>query len=208
MSPIFLNTFNHNDMAELCSNICITGGINGICESGKGGIVQVAITNWANDLFTIYDDTDSSSLKPQSRKKYVTAPITGGVCGTTNGWYKFTFKRNTGSMSSTLNVDETNGISFVQTDLNMIFSRMEQEKRLDIVSLCQSPCGVIVKDANGQYWAMGVYEPVYVSAGEGVTGTNRTDANQYSVTLTDYSHEFPFPVKAELAEQIFAAAKL
>lgn len=196
-------------MAEICSNICITGGIDGQCESGKGGITQVVITNWAADLFTIFDENGYNGDEKTGRDKYVTAPITGGVCGVgenNNGWYKFTFRRNVGSLTSTLNIDEANGTKYVQTDLSLAFSRMEMEKRLDIVSLCQTPSAAIVKDANGQYWALGVYEPVYVSAGEGATGTNRTDANQYSLTLTDYSVDFPLAVDPTMAESIFAAA--
>lgn len=196
-------------MAEICSNICLSGGIDGRCESGKGGIIEVAITNWSSDLYTIYDasgNVSSSDEFDPDHKKYVIAPTSGATCGGTAGWYKFTFRRNTGSMSSTLNIDETNGTNYVQTDLNLVFSRMEMEKRLEIVALCQTPSAMVVKDANGNYWALGVDEPVYASAGEGVTGTNRTDANQYSLTLTDYSTEFPLPVDPTNGENILAAA--
>lgn len=178
----------------LCSNICLNGGIDGRCESGMGGIVEVAITNWADNVFTAYTPTDSSTAG-ENIYSYVMADVNGGTCGGSEAWYKFTFRRNTGNMTSTLNIDDTAGVSYVQTDLQLTFGRMDQGKRLEIVGLTQAPTAVVVKDANGNYWALGVNEPVSATAGEGVTGTNRTDSNHYSVTLTDMSETFPLPVK-------------
>lgn len=180
----------------LCSNICLNGGIDGRCETGMGGIIEVAISNWATNLFTKHSEGENPETPGANGPvSYVTADTAGGTCGTVSAWYKFTFRRNTGNMTSTLNIDDTAGVSFVQTDLQLIFGRMDQAKRLEIVSLTQAPCAIVVKDSNNNYWALGVDEPVTASAGEGVTGTNRTDSNHYSVTLTDISETFPLPVQ-------------
>lgn len=178
----------------LCSNICLNGGIDGRCESGMGGIIEVAITNWADSVFTAYTD-GTITTEGDNAYSYVMADTAGGTCESTSAWYKFTFRRNTGNMTSTLNVDDASGVSFVQTDLQLTFGRMDQGKRLEIVGLTQAPTAAVVKDANGNFWALGVNEPVSATAGEGVTGTNRTDSNHYSVTLTDMSETFPLPVK-------------
>ena len=135
---------------------------------------------------------------------YVVGDVDGGVCQDSSSWYKFTFRRNTANMTSTLNIDDANGINYVQTDLQLVFSRMDLSKRLEIIGLSQAPSAAVVKDANGNYWALGYNEPVIASAGEGATGTNRSDSNHYSLTLTDISETFPLPVQN--GEAIMASA--
>ena len=73
----------------------------------------------------------------------------------------------------------------------MVFNRMETTKRIEITALAQGELVVIVKDANGLYWLLGEYEPVVISAGDGLTGTARADRNGYSITLQDNSPEMP-----------------
>lgn len=174
-------------MAEYCSNICLTSGINTVCDTGMGGIVELAVSNWAPNMFI--KGGSGTNLT------YVTADINGGVCASTNNWFKFTFKRNTASMTSTATVDEANGVRFVQTELNFNMNHMNEEKHQLISELMKSPTAVVVHDTNNEYWALGIDEPVFFTAGEGTTGTNRTDANQYTVTLTDVSDEYPYPVR-------------
>lgn len=178
-------------MSEYCSNVCLTFGLNSVCDNGMGGIVEVAVTNWAPNLFIKQKDTPSST-----NYTYVTTDaVEGGKCGESDVWYKFSFRRNTGSMSSTANVDEANGVRFIETELNLAFNRMDKVKRESMMELMKSPCACVVQDTNNNYWALGVDEPVVFTAGEGVTGTNRTDANQYTLTLTDISEEYPWPVQ-------------
>lgn len=178
----------------VCSNICIERSIVTDCGSSMGGIVEVVITNWSDKTFT-----------PSEKNPGKVEAGTGAVCGQEQGiWYLYEFRRGTSSLSSTLNIDEANGTNYVSTELVMTFNRMEADKRLAITALAQAPMAVIVKDANGKYWALGNDEPVYASAGEGVTGTSRTDSNHYSITLLDNSAQFPFEVVNGAA--IFEAA--
>lgn len=171
----------------VCSNICLKGGINGMCDTSMGGIVEVAITNWAENLFT-YNATEA-------KVGTVTASQEGGQCDSSTDWYKFTFRKGTGTMTSTLNVDDANGVTYVSTELALQFAKMETAKRVEIMSLVQAPVAIVVKDANGKYWALGYNEPVTVSAGEGATGQARGDSNHYSITLLDNSLEMPYEVE-------------
>lgn len=108
-----------------------------------------------------------------------------------DSFVKYNFRKNTASMTSTLNVDAANGINFVSTELNMVFGKMETSKRVEIQSLVLAEVFAIVKDANGKYWFLGKDEGVSATAGTGQTGTVKTDANSYNITLTDESLEFP-----------------
>ena len=62
----------------------------------------------------------------------------------------------------------------------------------------------IVKDANGKYWYLGKDEPVNASAGDGQTGTARSDANRYTITLQDQSKEMPYEVDPSIVDALVA----
>lgn len=106
----------------------------------------------------------------------------------------FFFNRNTGSMTSNYTLDPATGVRFVTTDLALQFNRMETAKRVEMTALAQNELALIVKDANGKYWLLGKDEPVMATAGEGVTGTARSDRNGYGITLQDTSLEMPYEV--------------
>ena len=158
-------------MACSCSNQTIAGLCRD-CEGSLGGIVTVYLANYKEGIFTI---TSGAVSEVDSAVSF----------------YEYQFRKNTGSMTSTLNIDPANGVNFVQTDLNLIFSRMETKKRIEMAALSVGQLAGIVKDANGKYYALGVSEPLEASAGDGQTGTARTDGNRYSITLTDNQESFP-----------------
>ena len=64
---------------------------------------------------------------------------------------------------------------------------------------------VVVKDANGLYWAFGVEEPVNASAGSAATGVARGDANQYTITLLDNAASFPLALAPSAITALEAA---
>ena len=155
-----------------CSQI--NAGINARCDTSMGGIIEVAIANYDPAIFTLSTNNVSASVE---------APVK---------WYGFRFRKGTSSMTSTLNIDDANGVNYVSTELTMIFGKMDTEKR--IAGLAAGEVVAVVKDANGKYWALGYDEPVTASAGEGVTGTARGDGNHYSITLLDNATTFPYEV--------------
>ena len=158
-------------MACTCSAQTIAGLCKD-CEGSLGGIVTVYLANWQEGIFTISSGAVSA----------VNSAVT---------FYEYQFRKNTGSMTSTLNIDPANGVNFVQTDLNLVFSRMETKKRIEMAALSVGQLAGIVKDANGKYYALGVSEPIEASAGTGETGVARTDGNKYTITLTDNQLSFP-----------------
>ena len=113
---------------------------------------------------------------------------------------EYAFPRNTGSMSSTYQINAENGTRYVQTDVVMVFNRMETAKRVEMTALAQNDLVLIVEDANGKCWLLGKDEPVRATAGDGMTGTARADRNGYSITLQDNSHEMPYEVDEKIIE--------
>ena len=149
-----------------------------------GGILEVLLAN--------REDVASVSAE--------TGKISGITMEASAKFKRYTFARNTGSMTSTYTIDQASGVKYVTTDLVLQFNRMETTKRVEITALSVNDLVAIVKDANGVYWYLGFDEPVNASAGDGQTGTARGDANRYSITLQDISKEMPMEVDASVIE--------
>jgi len=152
-------------------------GISRDCLGNNGGIAAVWLANFDN----------VSSLTEAS------GAITAITMANSEKFKKYVFPRNTSSMSSNYAVSSENGTSYVETDLVMVFTRMDTSKRLEIVALAQGNLVAIVEDNNGNKWYLGHDYPVTINAGSGESGTARGDRNGYSITLRDESQQLPFP---------------
>ena len=73
---------------------------------------------------------------------------------------------------------------------------------MEIAKLSLGELRVIVKDANGKYWFLGMEEFVSATSGSAETGTNRTDGNKYQIVLTDYSSSYPYEVDPSIVAGI------
>lgn len=145
------------------------------CATSKGGVAEVYLAN--------YDDVSAITVTD--------GQVTGITMATGKKFKRYYFRPGTSSMTFTLNLDVAAGVNFVQTLLNMLFSRMETTKRIEMSALAVNDLRGIVKDSNGVYWLLGEEEPMIANAGDGQTGTAKTDANRYSITLEDNNTSFP-----------------
>lgn len=165
-------------------------GIAASCETNVGGIREVYICN--------YDDVTEFEVDS------TTNMIDTITMAQSAKFKQYFFKKNTSSLTSTLNVDPTAGINFVQSDLALVFAKQETTKRMEIAKLSLGELRVIVKDANGKYWFLGAEEFVSATAGTAETGVNRTDGNRYTITLTDYSSSYPYEVDPTIIAALLA----
>ncbi len=152
------------------------------CSPSMGGIAEVLLAN-REDVSAVTADTGK---------------VTEITMASSAKFKRYTFARNTGSMTSTYTIDQASGVRYVTTDLLLQFNRMETAKRVEISALAVNDLVAIVKDANGIYWYLGYDEPVNASAGDGQTGTARGDANRYTITLQDNSKEMPMEVDSTI----------
>ena len=149
------------------------------CAPSLGGIVEVLAAN--------RDEIGEITITEEK------------VSAIANGKFKrYQFNRNTGSMTSTYNINLENGTKYVSTDVVLVFNRMETAKRVEILALAQNDLVLIVKDANGKYWLLGKDEAVVMTAGDAQSGTARADRNGYSVTLQDNSPVLPYEVEEDI----------
>lgn len=160
-------------------------GISLGCETSKGGIKRAFVAQ--------YGDVASVTVE-----EGIITGITMAAAGSGGAAPKFkeyNFRKRTSSMTSTYNADETTGSRFVSTELSLVFTKMEASKRLEISALSIGGLACIVEDNNGNLWYLGKDNYVSASAGSGNSGTASTDSNNYSITLSDESNDYPFPLK-------------
>lgn len=165
------------------------GGITLDCTNSLGGIRRVFIANYGDVINVEVGDGD----------------VIGAENITMSGDAKFKsyqFRKQTGSMTSTLTVDETAGINYVSTELSLVFTKMETPKRIEMAAIAIGQLAVIVEDSNGKYWYLGYDDYVSASAGGANTGTAKGDQNAYTLTLKDESTTYPFEITEEAVKKI------
>lgn len=164
----------------MACNQTISGLTRG-CETSMGGVKSILIAAYVDNAYT-------ASVTTGGVETSVTAVTTGAT------WYKYDIRKNTASFTSTANLDDANGVNFISTELNLIFTRMETVKRMEMAALVLGDFMAIVTDANGKHWAFGKDNPMIASAATGESGTQKTDGNKYSITLKDESLSWPLEV--------------
>ena len=184
-----------------CNSITLKGIVRD-CNPNMGGIQKVwmILKSDITDLKVGIDETSSTDPDVELITTLTVAEGTGKVNA-------FEFRKGAASMTSNLQKDDTNGSYFWLTDLVMNFQRMETSKRAAIMALTLAEACAIVQDANGIYWFLGLNEYLGATAGTAETGTAKTDANKYSITLQDSSLELPYEIEKTVAEGIVARAK-
>lgn len=169
---------------------CISYSLKGLaqtCDPNLGGVKRVWIAPWAADAVSASTDTGSTNMMA----------LSSAYTGTGDTCFKvYYIRKGSSSMTSTLNADAANGSSYISTEVALTFARMDTAKRVEMVALTLNDTMVCVEDANGKVWFLGKDEPVIATAGGGATGQAKSDANNYTLTLTDESMEYPYELDA------------
>lgn len=160
-------------------------GINLDCENNKGGIKRAFIAPYGDVTATITE-----------------GKVTGFTMAEGAKFKTYQFRKNTGSMTSTLTADETNGLNYVTTELSLVFTKMDTAKRLEMAALSLGQLAVIVEDANGIYWYLTPDDYASASAGTGETGTAKADRNAFSLTLSVENDGYPMEVEATAIAEV------
>lgn len=165
-------------------------GITLDCASNKGGIKAVYIANFG-DVKSVARGTEGGK-------------ITGITMAESAKFKAYQFRKNTGSMTSTLTADETNGLNYVTTEVSLVFTKMDTAKRIEMAALSLGQLAVIVLDANGIYWYVTPEDYASASAGTGETGTAKGDRNAYTITLSVENDSYPIEIEASAMAEIVA----
>lgn len=164
------------------------GGIPLTCDNNKGGIKTVYIAN--------YGDV----VKPEQTGDIIeTIEMVGNA-----KFYPYQFRKNTGSMTSTLTADESNGLNYVTTEISLVFTKMQTKTRVELAALSIGQLAVIVEDSNGTYWYCTKDDYAAASAGTGETGVAKGDRNAFSLTLSVENDSYPIEVSAAAVQAVVA----
>lgn len=162
------------------------------CLSNKGGLfTKVWLTNRSYLTFNVADQEGSDSDVEND-----------GIV--TIGWvephnstdmHSLAYRKQSSGLTSEGTFDDANGVSFFTNNLALVFARQDTQKRMAIQALAlQEDLAVIVADSNHEIYFLGYDDSVTTTAAGAQTGTAATDANQYTITLTDISNELPYMV--------------
>jgi hypothetical protein len=153
-----------------CSNL--TAGFINDCNDGQGSIEKVFIANGPVESIT-----ESAGV--------ITAITVGGSALVPADFFVFEVPRQTTSLTETITPSQENGTVTYQQDLAMVFNRMSAAKRNQILLMAEATSMVAVaKDANGNYWSIGIERGAYMSAGTAVSGVSYADRNGYEITIS------------------------
>ena len=153
------------------------------CRDNCGGIKEVYIVD--------YNSIDTVSVLADK--------ITGLTLNSGSTFHTYSLRKQTSTLTTTINVDEAAGTVNYSSELNLKFTKLETAKRLEIVSLAMGETVAVVRDSNDRFWYLGKDYPVTLSAGSIATGTNLADFAGYDLTLSDIAITAPYEVVANSA---------
>lgn len=186
-------------MAINCNLLIERGLVGTACaDANIGGVTKILITNRS----AVGDITLTNGGLTGSANSFVTEIFATGSTSTPPVFYEYDVRRETASYTETLNKGD-NGSLFYGNALTIVLDRMEKIKRDELMLLDRALVTVIFRDANGIFWMFGYNEAAEVSANTGQTGVARTDANGYTLTLTEAGPQRAYVVSPAIIEDLY-----
>jgi hypothetical protein len=161
------------------------------CKEVSGGIKEIYIVD--RSMVSAYTIDGAT-------KKILTVTMTAS-----NKFKTYQLRKQVASMTTTATSSDTAGTTFFSTDVTFSIPKMAAAKRLEFLAMSVGNMAVIVRDNNNVYWGLGFDNPVVLTSGSGVTGTNFGDANQYSYTLNDTNAVAPYEMTQSILTGIIDA---
>lgn len=113
----------------------------------------------------------------------------------------FIFKKNTSNFEIKSNIDLINGSTFWTANINLVFHRREasKSKSINILAAGQRYLGIIVQDANANFW----YIPnCQLTSDEGGSGTAKADGSNYKLAFTAELANSPLEISSVIAASL------
>lgn len=164
-------------------------GIDFSCKDNIGGIKNIWLADW-------------EAAAPYISSGRYKATITGEGSDPETIFKLFRIRTGNGQMTSTMNADEANGTVYVQTDLNMKFTKLTEDSRKEVAEILKGNVAAIVETNTGDYYGLGAEHPLTFSAGTADTGAALGDFAGYDVTLQDYCSTLPYLLDESLISEL------
>lgn len=146
----------------------LDGGISLGCDNNIGGVSRMWLTEKSNVTST------TLSSPGDEISAFTMAGSPAAV------FYEYEFNQKTCNYVETDTHEETAGRDLVDLNITAVFNRREKTKRDNLLLLRGKRLACIIEDNNGVIW----YAPdVMMITNAGGSGTQKTDPNQYVITL-------------------------
>ena len=173
------------------------------CGSNLPSLKKLYIGTFESGTFTYtyQQNGESQDVLDADGNKIIESVSGATINSGADKWVEFGFRKNTCSMNTEMTVND-NGSFYFTNGCDMIFSKIENSKRLSIESLAAGECTMIVVDSNNNTWLIGAENPVSLTTLSASTGTSISDNNQYSVTLSAQEAHMPILIEKEQAQTV------
>lgn len=180
---------------------CITTltNISTSCGANMASIKKLWIGGFESATFTFDYETGAGPDGTDVIEDVKTAVLGAG----SDSWVEFSFKKNTGEMTSEMTRSD-NGSYYFTNSANLVFAKQDASKRLALQAVASGECSMIILDSNGIYWLIGAENAVTATTLSSTTGVAVGDSNQYTVTLSADEAYMPIPLLATEAETIIS----
>ena len=173
------------------------------CGSNLPSIKKLYIGTFesGNFTYTYQKDGENQDVLDVDGNKIIESVSGATLNSGADKWVEFQFRKNTSSMSSEMTVNDNQSHYFTNS-CDMVFSRIENSKRLSLESVAAGECTMIIVDSNNNTWLIGAENPVSLTTLSASTGTAIGDNNQYTVTLSAQEAHMPILIDKEQAQTV------
>ena len=154
-----------------------------------------------NFTYTYQQNSESQDVLDADGNKIIEAVSGATLNSGADKWVEYSFRKNTCSMNTEMTVND-NGSFYFTNGCDMVFSKIENSKRISLESVAAGECTMIVVDSNNNTWLIGAENPVSLSSLSATTGTSISDNNQYTVTLSAQEAHMPILIEKEQAQTV------
>lgn len=165
-------------------------GIGADCNPQLAGIKEVFIADFNNVADITKDDATHS--------------ISSLSMATSAMFYRYTFAKQTGSLTSTLTKNEQNSTRYYTNAIHLVFNKLEAAKHIEIEALAAGQLAVIVHDNNDKYWYVGYDMYAGTTEATAQTGVSVDDQNGYTCDMSAQSAYLPFEIALDVFEDYIA----
>lgn len=171
------------------SNITL-GGLQHSCEANLAGIKKVYLGYYGEFTITPTEEGHTATIEAVDNAKL----------------YEYTFAKKTGSLTSTLTKDETNGVRYYTHTITLQFNKLEAKKHLEMEAMAAESLIGIVVDNNNKSWLVGADGYLSASAQTAQTGQSYDELNGYTLTMDAMSAHLPYEIAEEAYSSLVATA--
>ena len=170
------------------SNITL-GGLQHSCEANLAGIKKVYLGYYGEFTITPAEEGHTATIAA-----FNTGTEDAPVPSPDAKLWEYTFAKKTGSLTSTLTKDETNGVRYYTHTITLQFNKLEAKKHLEMEAMAAESLIGIVVDNNGKSWLVGADGYLSASAQTAQTGQSYDELNGYTLTMDAMSAHLPYEV--------------